>query len=433
MPAVQNRRRLLVLADQSASSLSNVVVAVVVARSFPGETEQFAAFGLSMLAFQFIVGCVRGLLFEPPLSLHAERPRERRAQMLPGYLGATLLVGAAIAGLVAAIAVTVGGMAGSALLALAATLPFVLVQDAWRYFFLVDRPHAALAVDLVWLATSLSIIVALPAGQSIGRYVLAWGVGGAIGAVLATVVERRSIEGLRAWSYVRDHGALGWRFLSEYLMTQTGNYAALLTSGLLLGLSAYGALRAGNLYLGPLLTLQAAVILAALPEAARLRDQPDRLVRLIAGAAAIVAVPTLAWTTVGILVPESFGRSVFGATWAETRRVLLPMGVAQTAVAFAAAGLVGVRALDGTKGIGAQIRSAPFLLVCPITGAVVGGLVGFGVGLVLGQTITAAIWFSTFRRLLAQRRKPPAANGQVAPSGRPSDEGRPKAVVVDDA
>jgi hypothetical protein len=53
----QNRRRVLVLADQAASSLSNVVVAVLVARSFPDVIEPFAAFSLAIMVFQFLVGC----------------------------------------------------------------------------------------------------------------------------------------------------------------------------------------------------------------------------------------------------------------------------------------------------------------------------------------------------------------------------------------
>lgn len=420
MPTARNHRRTLVLADQAASSLSNVVVAVLVARSFPEETGPFAAFGLAMLVFQFLVGCVRGLLFEPALALYPDRSQPDRRRIVPGYLGATLLVGAVLGTGLAGLAVSVGGMAGSALLALAVVVPLVLVQDAWRYLFMVDRPGAALAVDLVWLATSCAAIVVVPDGPPVSRYVLAWGAGGAAGAMVATVLGRRALGRLRWWSYIHEHRELGWRFLTEYVTAQAGSYAALFASGSLLGLSAYGALRAGNLYLGPLLTLQAAVILAALPEAARLRDDPGRLRRLVVGASVVVAVPTLVWTTVGMLLPESLGRSVAGPTWSETREVLVPMGLAQVAMSVVAAALVGVRALDGTKGLGAQLRSVPFQLACPLAGALVGDLVGFGIGMVVGQSIAAGFWWRTFRRLLAGRRRSIAGDDRVTVAPAPT-------------
>ena len=423
MADARNRRRALILADQAASSLSNVVVAVLVARSFPDETEQFAAFGLAMLVFQFLVGCVRGLLFEPALALYSARPRAERMGIVPEYLGATVVVGAAAAGLLAVVAVLVGGMGGSALLALAAVVPFVLMQDAWRYLFMVDRPGAALVTDLTWLVASCSAIVLVRGGPPVGWFVLAWGAGGAAGAVVATVLERGSLGRLRWWSYMRDHCALGWRFLTEYVTAQAGYYAALFACGSLLGLTAYGALRAGGLFLGPLSTLQAAVVLATLPEATRLRDEPDRLRRLVVGAAAAIALPTLAWTAVGMAVPESLGRGFFGPTWTETRRVLVQMGSAQVAMAVIAAALVGVRALDGTKGVGAQLRGLPFQLGWPLVGALIGGLVGFGVGMAVGQACAAGIWWRTFRRLVAARRTYLAGDGSAAPGPSPTREG----------
>lgn len=407
----RNRRRALILADQGASSLSNVVVAVLVARAFPDETEQFAAFALAMLVFQFVVGCVRGFLYEPALSIYPDRPRVERMQIVPGYIGATLVVGAAAAAMVAAVAAAVGGIAGTALIALATVMPLVFVQDAWRYLFMIDKPGAALLADLTWLVSTCLLIAFLPARSEVAWYVIAWGIGGACGGLVATVVERASLGRLRWWSYVREHRELAWRFLSEYIAAQAGNYGALFVGGSVLGLAAYGALRAGTLYLGPLLTLQAAVILAALPEAVRLRARPDRLVRLVAGAVGAVAVPALAWTAVGVALPASLGEELFGPTWRETQGVLLPMGLAQVAAAAVAAALIGVRALDGTKGIGVQLRSAPLQLICPVAGAVFGDLQGFALGMVVGQTAAAILWWSTFRRLLARQRGGGMVNG----------------------
>ena len=405
MPDARNRRRVLVLADQAASSLSNVVVAVLVARSFPDVTEPFAAFSLAIMVFQFLVGCVRGLVFEPVLAMYSDRSGAARRALVPGYLGATLSVGAGVAALVAVAGAGVGGMAGSALLALALVLPVVLVQDAWRYMFIIDRPHAALAIDVIWLATSCAAIVLAPDGVGVAWYVLAWGAGGWLGGIVATVLGRRSLGRLRAWSYVARHRELGLRFLGEYVTAQAGNYLALLACGWILGLTAYGAVRAGNLYFGPLMTLQAGVILSVLPEATRLRDQPERLARLVYGATGVVCAATVAWTAVGVALPDAVGRQFFGATWLTADDILVPTGIAMVGIAIIAGGLVGVRALDGTKGLGARLRSIPCQVLCPIAGAMVGDLMGFVVGMAVGQAVGATVWWTTFLRLLAGRRQ----------------------------
>jgi hypothetical protein len=153
------------------------------------------------------------------------------------------------------------------------------------------------------------------------------------------------------------------------------------------------------------------VILSVLPEGARLRDHPDRLARLIRGATAVVGLATLAWTAVGLVVPDSFGRALFGATWAEADDLLLPMGLAMTAMAMITGGLVGVRSLDGTKGLGARLRTIPFQLVCPIAGGMAGDVMGFAIGMAVGQAIGAGVWWTTFLRLLAARRAALATDG----------------------
>jgi hypothetical protein len=425
VPSQIARRRVLVLADQAASSLSNVVVAVLVARSFPEEVKPFAAFSLAIMVFQFLVGCVRGLVFEPLLASYSDRPAAERRALVPGYLGATVAVGAVVAALVAVSSIGVGDMAGSALLALAVVLPLVLVQDAWRHMFVIDRPGAALAIDLVWLGASCGAIVLAPDGVGVGWYVIAWGAGGALGAALATALGRRSLGRLRAWSYLVRNRVLGLRFLGEYVTAQAGNYVALLACGWMLGLTAYGAVRAGNFYFGPLFTLQAGVILSVLPEGTRLRDRPDQLARLIYGATALVVVATLAWTVVGLVAPDSFGRALFGATWAEADDLLLPIGLAVAGMAVVTGGLVGVRSLDGTKGLGARLRTIPFQLVCPIVGGLVGDVMGFAVGMAVGQVVSAGVWWRTFLRLLTRQRIRLLAGAIVAPS-----EGAPTGVAA---
>jgi hypothetical protein len=397
--SAKNRRRVLVLADQAASSLSNVLVAVLVARSFPDDAEPFAAFSLAVMVFQFTVGSVRGLIFEPELSLHGDRDAAEVRHVMPSYIGATVLVGGVVAIAIAVAAAFVGGMAGSALAALAVVLPLVLVQDAWRYVFIVGRPAAALAIDLVWLTSSCVAILLAPEGVSVAWYVLAWGAGGIAGAVVATALGRLRPVLSRPWAYLVEHRDLGLRFLGEFAAGQAAFYIALLSCGWILGLTAYGAVRGAFLFIGPLQMLAAAVIMTTLPEARRVRDQPDRVVHLVRNATLLVCGATVAWTAVGLALPDAIGEAIIGATWAEAQRVLLPLGLTMIGMSIVACALVGVRAFDGTKGFGARMQSIPFQLACPVTGALVGDLTGFVVGLAVGYAVSAAIWLATLERV----------------------------------
>lgn len=403
MPSPQNRRRALVLADQAASSLSNVVVAVLVARSFPDETGPFAAFGLALMVFQFLVGCVRALVFEPVLVVHSDRSQDDRAALVPDYLGSTLTVSAAVAFAVGVASAGIGGLVGSALLALAVVFPFVLVQDAWRYLFIIDRPGIALVADLVWLASSCVAIVVMPASAGVAWYVVAWGAGGALGGLVASVIGRRDLGRLHPWAHVVAHRQLGLRFVGETLTAQATNYA-LLSCGWILGLNAYGAVRAANYFFGPLMTLNAGLLMATLPEATRLRAQPARFLRLVHGATAMAVAAAVGWTAVGIALPDRLGRGFFGVTWLRADDVLLPMGVATVGMGIVTTMLVGVRALDGTKGLGARIRTIPFQVGCPVVGALIGDLTGFAVGMAIGMALSATVWVGTFRGLFDRQR-----------------------------
>jgi len=402
----QHRRRVLVLADQAASSLSNVVVAVLVARSFPDETEPFAAFSLAVMVYQFTVGSVRGLIFEPELTLHGDRDAVDAHAVMTSYIGATILAGVVVGAAIWGAGVVVGGMAGSALVALALVLPIVLVQDAWRYVFIVGRPSAALLIDLVWLASSCVAILLAPDGMSVSWYVLAWGAGGIAGAILATAVGRLRLAVSRPWAYIVENRELGFRFLGEFAASQAAFYLSLLSCGWILGLTAYGAVRGAFLFIGPLQMLAAAVIMSALPEARLMRDQPDRVLRLVRGAILLLGSATVAWTVVGLLLPSSVGEAIIGATWPDAHEVLLPLGITMLGMSIVACLLVGVRALDGTKGLRARMQTIPFQLACPVAGAFVGDLIGFVVGMAVGYAISAAIWWSTLERVRRSVRVP---------------------------
>jgi hypothetical protein len=87
----QMRRRALALADQGVSSLSNVVVAVLVARAFGGPAH-FGAFSLAMVAYQIVLGSLRALVGEPLLSLYSHETSGARRKLAADLHATTLFL-----------------------------------------------------------------------------------------------------------------------------------------------------------------------------------------------------------------------------------------------------------------------------------------------------------------------------------------------------
>jgi hypothetical protein len=174
---------LLVLSDQAVSSLSNVLVTILVASTANRQT--FGVFALTLVAYQLALGAIRSVATEPLLSLYADHgPRSRRG-IVADIQGTTLFVGAACSLLTCAVAALLDPGPQAAFLALALVLPLVLVQDTWRYLLVIDRPGAALAIDVVWLLVLVPALTLVPSGSEAGTYVLAWGLTGALGAVMS--------------------------------------------------------------------------------------------------------------------------------------------------------------------------------------------------------------------------------------------------------
>src|SRR5512145_3315013 len=108
------------MADQGASSLSNAVVAIFVARALP--TEGFGAFGVAFLAFLLAQGVWRAVIGEPLLSRYSAGEAATRRALVPDLLGASLTVAVVVLSAVAVAGLAVGGPVGTALLGLACVL-----------------------------------------------------------------------------------------------------------------------------------------------------------------------------------------------------------------------------------------------------------------------------------------------------------------------
>jgi O-antigen/teichoic acid export membrane protein len=403
MSAQVNRRRALVVSDQGISSLSNVVVTIFVARSL--SAVGFGAFGVAIVAFMLVQGVSRALVGETLLSRYSSVDTETRGSLVPDMLAAAVAISAVGVAVVTVVAVAAGGEAGRALLALGIVLPLVTVQDTWRYIFIIDRPAAAVAVDAVWLVAVCAVLSAAPSDAGAAWFVIAWGATAGIGAIAGGFLGRGDLAMPHPLRWLRSNRDMGSRFLGEYVTGQAVGQVVLVGVGAIAGLSVIGAVRAAQVFYGPINTVHQGIYLALVPEGARSTGEVH-LRRLMFRATLLLAGVAGGWMWLGLLLPDSWGTTLFGETWPEAGGLLLPIGLAMIAGSAATGAFAGVRALgDARESLRARLRTVGPQLVLPLVGAAVGAGHGYAFGFGLGHAASAVIWWAAFGNALASSRK----------------------------
>ena len=404
-PPRSSMHRVYVLADQAASSLSNVVVTILVANGSGLNT--FGAFSLAMVAYILIAGGIRSVAGEPLLSLYADRgPRARRR--IVAEIHGTALFLALLGSLVLVAASVVGkGESGAALLALAAVLPFVIAQDTWRYLFIIDRPSAALGIDLVWLVGVLLALPLVAVGAPVGLYVLAWGVSGAVGAGVGVYLGWGWPGWPHPWRWLVKHRDVCGRYFTEFVVAQGVSQGAFAALAVISGAASLGAARAAWVIFGPVAVVHAGLYLMLVPEGVRLKGEVSAMRRKFLLASVVSMTLTTTWLVVVLLTPASVGETLFSETWSKAESLLLPMGLAVIAGGALSGGVLGLRALgDARRSLRARLWSTPVLVVAPVLGAVLGDATGFVLGMGVASAASAVVWWTMFE--LASGRTRPA-------------------------
>src|SRR5512132_2072207 len=173
------------VADQAVSSLTNLAVAIHVARSLG--TSELGAFSIAFATYQVALNASRGLATDPLVVRYSgvEDPSWRWA--VARSTGMAITVGVIIGVCCGVAGLLLSGSTGAALVALGVTLPGLLLQDSWRFaFFSVGRGGQALANDLVWAISLVLILTTMiaPAPRSVSWSILAWGGSATLAAVV---------------------------------------------------------------------------------------------------------------------------------------------------------------------------------------------------------------------------------------------------------
>jgi O-antigen/teichoic acid export membrane protein len=296
------RRIALAMTDQCLASASNFLVGMVIAR-----IDGPAGLGAYAVAYSLwlLLAAIHRAIVTDPMSIENDVLRPDANERVRAGMAAEISMGAIVAVLMALTSFVLMALGkqqlGTVFLALAPFMPFLLVQDYWRWAgFMHARPGKSLANDIVFNTVQLVVLAALiGAGQThITVAIIAWGLGAVAGAVY----------GLRQFS-VRVHTRGGYRMVasrwhvSRWLLATgisgwAGSQAYPFLAGPLVGADGLGGLKAAqSLVAGPSLVLLQAGGSVGLPEASHSleRDGVGRLKRV----AAMVTIATTA--SVGIV------------------------------------------------------------------------------------------------------------------------------------
>lgn len=389
--------------DQAVSSATNFSVTVLAAREL--SRRDFGAFGLAFTLSIVVIGVVRASTTEPLLSRPELATGPAQRSTFGAIAGAVVLLAVVVSAILLTISAIFQGVVGRSLLALAIVLPGLCLQDAWRYCFISQgRAVSAVLNDTVWLLAQTGALIGLFSADqvSMSTILLAWGLAGGVAGIFGMAqagVAPRSRAG-REWLFAQR--SLGGRYCVEFLIASAANQLTLVSLGTMAGLSALGAVRGAQAFFGPMVVIFSGVFLAVVPMASRIRADPKRLRRIVVVISGVVCICAIGWTLIGLGLPSSIGRQLFGDTWAPTRAVVLPTGLALFAGGIASGPIIGLRSLVAAQAsLRARLLGVPLLVLGPTVGAALADAKGYSYGVAGATFASAAIFWWQFTRASA--------------------------------
>jgi O-antigen/teichoic acid export membrane protein len=368
------------LADQAMCSLTNFLLSAYIARNLGAA--QFGAFSLAYLTYGFANNASRGLSIEPLLVRFSGPELTRWRRAAGGCTGTALLVGLVTGSLALGAGAAIGGTTRLAFLALGLTLPGLLLQDSWRYaFFAAGRGRHAFVNDTVWALVQIPLLVGLKmtGHANVFWFVLAWGAGAYVGAIMGVFQARVGPRLVGATRWLVSHRDLGPRYMLENTGNNASGVVVNYSNSSVLGLAAVGDIQAANLLMGPFKIILLGLGMITIPEAAHiLRRSPRRLPLFCLAVSGTLAVAALTWGVVLLVVmPLGLGHLVLGPIAGPAYPLVLPTVLA---VAGNCAGVgpgVGMHAMSAARrSLAASMWNAALLIPAGIAGAFVAGVLG---------------------------------------------------------
>lgn len=396
------------LADQGLSSMTNFALGVVVARSLA--PPEFGAFGIAFGVYTMALGVTRALTGEPLIVRFSAAHTEGWSGATRAATGAAILVGTITGlGCIALSRFTHGALA-SALNALGFTMPGLLLQDTWRFaFFSARRGAAAFLNDFAWaivLFCWLALLLALGA-TSTWWLVLAWGGSGSVAGLFGLFQARLIPDAGRIAWWFREQADLIPRFAGEFGVTTLVTQMTIFAIGVLAGLAQVGAIRAGQLLLGPLNVVFMGVALAGVPEGIRaLEVSVAKLRRTCVHWSVGLGAIALGIGVLASILPDRLGVVLLGENWPFAQKVVLPLSIGMAGWGVIMGAGIGLRALAAARlSLRARLAVAPLALTAAVCGAALRGAEGAAWGLAIAYSIGSLVWWRHFARGMQEHRE----------------------------
>jgi len=395
------------VADQLLSSGTNFLLALLVARTV--SSRDLGAFTVAYATFTFSLGAIRAIAGELLVVRHSAVSADEWREGVSKSAGTALLAGV----LVGVGSLIAGAGAGepfrTVLSIVGLALPFLLVQDVWRFaFFARGRGSAAFLNDVVWCVVMFAVFALLRHYNvsSVAWLTLGWASAGALAAIVGVFQLKVGPSGpLTAVRWLRRHRDIAPRFFAEFAVSSGVSNLTLFAIGGIAGLGELGRLRAGEIALGPLSVLFAGAGLVATPEGVRLlRESPRRLVSGCRWLSLALATVVLAWGVVILVVPSAIGESLLRANWDAARPLLPPLVLALIGYALSFGAWTGLRSLAAAKrSLRARCIDGALTFSLGLAGAYLGGALGIAWGYaVTGVCRSLNAWWQ-FSRALGER------------------------------
>lgn len=413
-----SRRVAITTIDQAFSSASNFAVGVVVERV--AGLAGLGAFAVAYTAW-LALGTAHRALITDPMSIDNDALHHGASARLTAGVAAETLLGVLAAIALAIVSIPLIAISGAhafgvALLTLAPFLPFLLVQDYWRWVgFMQARPGRSLANDAVYnCVQALGIALLIVAGlRGPEVAIVAWGVGAAVGACYGLRQFHVRFTTRGGFDMIRSRWSMSKWFLAGGLASWGSAQAYPLLAGPAVGPVGLGGLKAAqNLMSGPTLVLIQAGGSIGLPEASRSLEQGGwpRLRRVaawvtLAGMASVGLVAAVVFFEGGRILQLVYRHDA--VKYATTARIIALAWLVQTL------GLGPILVLKATKQARAlfNIALASVIAACvlvPIC-SFVWGVNGTAWALVVSAAVTAWVEIAGYRRTARAFAADPAA------------------------
>ncbi len=358
--------------DQALSSLTNLVPALLIAGR--GSASDFANIAIVLLAVNLSLGLVRSLTGEITVAQSGDA-----AQSLPKTeytSGAALLVGLACAAALAALGLLLGASSaiGEPLLFAAATVPFIAVQDQFRYANLASgKGQVACASDGLWLLL-LVAGAALSSQASWQSAATKWAVAGAIAGAITAAWQRTAPNPLGGGRWLRENLPRGRTFGVEYMSVAGASTTALLLVGAVAPTGVIAAIRGLQLAAAPI-AIALGGLSVTMPRALARHGTLTRLGSTTRLATLFSTVAAAGGATIAIALGFS-GSRFLGSTWPyveEIRWLIVPY-VASVALGVPYRAFVRI---GGGEKVSAQVNLylSPLVLALPAITARTSGAV----------------------------------------------------------